>query len=466
MPSVQILDTTLREGELFDIFPPATRLEVATLLSRIRVGRVELTVDYPPRTNRGDLEPIIGALKQSGTEVVLHGRACREDVERISNYDVEGCGLYIAVSSLHRENKLHGISEEVSLQRLCDSVEHAKDKGIPYIRATLEDASRLHIEDAVSGAEKIVNATKLLKDAGATMVSVPDTSGLMAPRTAREFFARLRELSALPLSAHFHNDYGLASANTIEAALEGAAELQVTMQGIGDRNGIADLYEVVAVLEDVHGFRTGVDRRRLKEAYSAFARTTGLRLPWRHPLSEEAQTVRAGVHQSMTIKRPDGYIPAKKLANDFDGPAYAINQYLSHNLIHDLLSEYKPGLERDSSRRVTEILAVSARNGNASISRIQETIKREVGVEVPRSRLASLLGGQRVYVLLRLRPQYPAQTIAAEVRRWDEVEAVDEVYGEADMIVTMRLTDGDKPLNALRGKFTGQIQEMRVLLAD
>jgi hypothetical protein len=168
----------------------------------------------------------------------------------------------------------------------------------------------------------------------------------------------------------------------------------------------------------------------------------------------------------MTIKRPEGYIPSGKLMNDFLGPAYAINQYVGHNLIHSLLSEYIPGLEKDSSLRVTEMLAVSARDGRTSITKMQEIIKNELGLEIPRTRLASFFGGQRAYLLLKLKPQYPGQSIAAEVRRWDCVESVDEVYGEADMIITMRLDDDDRPLNLLRNTFGEAIQEMRVLLAD
>jgi isopropylmalate/homocitrate/citramalate synthase len=466
LTTLQILDTTLREGELFETFPLPIKLQLAIALSRVGIRRIEMTLDYPPRTKRADLESVIAALKESGTEVILHGRACDSDVERISTYEVGGCGLYIAISDLHRENKLHGMSEMQSIEQLSKAVQSAKNSGMRYIRATLEDASRLYVEKGESGVETIARATELLRDAGATMVSVPDTSGLMTPRAARAFFARLKQTSALPLSAHFHNDYGLSSANTIEAALEGADEVQVTMLGIGDRNGIADLYEVVSVLEDINGLRTGVDRRRLREAYATFTKTTGIRLPWRHPLSEEAQTIRAGVHQSMTIKRPDGYIPSGKLENDFLGPAYAINQYVGHNLIHNLLSEYIPGLEKDSSLRVTEMLAVSARDGRTSITKMQEIIKSELGLEIPRTRLASFFGGQRAYLLLKLKPQYPGQSVAAEVRRWDCVESVDEVYGEADMIITMRLDDDDRPLNLLRNTFGEAIQEMRVLLAD
>ncbi|MEM4498222.1 MAG: hypothetical protein QW692_05290, partial [Nitrososphaerota archaeon] len=288
----KILDTTLREGELYKRFRREVRVKIAELLARIGVDRMELTIDYPPRTTQEDVEAVIEALRSYDVEIVLHGRAYKQDVEAAAKYDVEGVGVYLAPTSLHRQFKLGGMSFEEAKRRLEEALELASSYGFKYRRATIEDASRYYLgEDG--GIEALARLVDDLGEAGATVVSVPDTCGMLTPFQAREFFERLTALCKTPLSAHFHNDYGYASANTVEAALAGADELHVSVLGIGDRNGIADLYEVSAALIDIHGVGLRIERSGLKELYDTFSKLTGIRIPFRHPLSLEAQTIRA-----------------------------------------------------------------------------------------------------------------------------------------------------------------------------
>ncbi|HXW36821.1 MAG TPA: hypothetical protein VEJ36_02815 [Nitrososphaerales archaeon] len=463
---MQVLDSTLREGELFKVLNPVARVKLASRLGDAGFGRVELTVDYPPRTLRDEVRPVVSALKDRGVEVVMHGRAVKEDLDSMSAYDVEGCALYIAVSRLHREYKLRGISEDEALGRLCDGVEKARSLGFKYVRGTLEDASRIFVEGGEDGLNTLRESIARVVSAGATIVSIPDTSGLLTPNGASELFKSLRRGSRSSLSAHFHNDYGFASANTVGAALEGADELHTTIMGVGDRNGIADAYEVVAALEDVHGIDTGIERRSLKPLYNYFSRVAGVELPWRHPLSESARTVRAGVHQSMTVRRGDGYIPSQKLANDFGEPRFGVSEYISHNLIRAILSHHGPVTD-EASRRVAERVATAAANGASSLDALMEIMSSETGIEVTREELSRYFGGQRFYVLLRLWPHYDAQEILDELSSWESVDAVDEVYGEADMVVRMRSEPGSgNPVAALRQAFPSAIQSVQVLVME
>jgi len=463
---MEILDTTLREGELFRVLPTDSRVRVATRLAEAGIRRVELTVDYPPRTTYEQALPVVRALKDRGVEVVMHGRATEEDLAAIAKYDIEGCGLYIAVSKLHREFKLHGISEQEAIDRLTESVEKAKSMGFRYIRATMEDASRLFVEEGEASVSRLVPSARALRSAGATLLSIPDTSGLMTPRLARGFFRSAKSSFEIPVSAHFHNDYGFASANTVEAGLEGADELQVTLLGVGDRNGIADLYEVVASLEDIYRVRTGIDRRALKSLYSLFAKVAEVQVPWRHPLSESAQTVRAGVHQSMTVRKKDGYIPSQKLLNDFGEPLYAISPYVSHNLVQNILAPYAQ-LTSESSRKVAEALALQSSQGPPSVHAVHDVIMSETGVSVPEKELGRYFGSEKMYILLKLKPQFPAAGLLDALTEMDEVDSVDEVYGDVDVVVKAHTPPGkDSVVSVLRQQFSEQIQDMKVLVTD
>ncbi|MEM1944992.1 MAG: hypothetical protein QXI97_01995 [Nitrososphaerota archaeon] len=463
---VTILDTTLREGELFKMFPRSVRVQVAEKLAEAGVRRIELTVDYPPRTFEADLQPVLQALDGKSVEVILHGRAYDEDLKSMAKYRVHGCAVYISVSQLHLQYKLHGMTYEEALYRLSLSVKRARELGFRYVRATLEDVSRTYLLEGEDGVRKIVEAAEKLRDAGASLVSIPDTAGLLSPRMAAEMIRAIRRGTDVPLAAHFHNDYGMASANTVEAALEGVEEVHVSLMGIGDRNGIADLYEVVSVLEDIHGLDTGIDRKSLRRLYQFFTRITGMRLHWRHPLSEEAKTIRAGVHQAMAVTKPEGYMPSKKLAYDFTAPTYNLSPYVSHRLVAAILGR---GRSEEDVRRLTNILAEEARasSGLLSVMRVREIISRETGMDLDPSHLASFLTGERVYVLAKLNPRFPAGEIVADLMGWDEVESVDEVYGDVDIVVTGRMTySPDNFVNRLRQKYGQALENVKVLVTD
>ncbi len=458
-----LLDTTMREGELFRILKTDAKVELVKKLAEAGIKRVELSVDYPPRTTYKDNEPVIKTLNDHGVETVIHGRAVKEDLEAASKYNVEGVALYISPTKIHRLHKLHGISYEEAVERLAEAVSKARERGFRYVRATVEDASRFYVEGEF---ELLVSAVNRLGDAGASLVSVPDTAGLLSPKKASEYIRMLRQSVSVSLAAHFHNDYGMASPNTVEAVLEGVAEAHVTVMGVGDRNGIADLYEVVATLHDIHGIDLGIDRTKLKNIYGFFSKISGVRIPWRHPLSEEAKTLRAGVHQAMAVEKPEGYIPRTKLETDFSNPVFHIGVYTSHRLVASLT-----GLDSKDPRvkKAAEALAVKARekNGGLAYMDLKEVLKKELGLNVSPETVEKYLKVEKVYLLVKLNPRYDPQLILKELASWDDVETIDEVYGDADVIITGRMSlTKDNIVERFRKLFGENIEDLKVFVAD
>ncbi len=456
-----LLDSTLREGELYRQLSVEVKVRVAEALAEAGVRRVELTVDYPPRTRRKDVEQVVEALRSHPVQVIIHGRAYPRDVEAAASYDVDGVGVYLAPTRIHREHKLGGIGYREAVERLKEAVELAKSYGFRYRRATVEDASRFYLEE---GVERLSSLVEELGEAGATLVSVPDTAGMLTPPLARTLFTELAERCRTPLAAHFHNDYGYASANTLEAALAGAEELHVTILGIGDRNGIADLYEVAAALADLHGLDLGVNRERLARLYREFSRLTGVKLFFRHPLSEEARTIRAGVHQSMVVRKPEGYIPSKKLHYDFEGAVFEATPFLSRKLVQMLLGD---GADEEEVRKATETLAQEAyrRGGRLTVRRVREVLEAK-GYRLREEALNRFFQHERAYILLNLNPRYPVRRVLAELSGWDEVEQVDEVYGDVDLVIVARIKPGESIVEHLRRKFGRVIERMRILITD
>ncbi|MEM4281658.1 MAG: hypothetical protein QW470_04080 [Candidatus Caldarchaeum sp.] len=463
MEATTLLDSTLREGELFRVLKTDAKVELVRKLAEVGIKRIELTVDYPPRTTRDDVEPVVRAVNECGLEAVLHGRALKQDVEAAAKYDPHGLAVYISPTEIHRVHKLHGITYEEAVGRLAEAVTLARSHGFRYVRATLEDASRFYVEGEL---EKLVSAIKRLDEAGVSLVSVPDTAGLLSPRTSAEFIRRLRQSVSTPLAAHFHNDYGMASPNTVEAILEGVAEAHVTVMGVGDRNGIADLYEVVATLEDIHGVQLGMDRSKIQSLYGFFGKVAGIRLHWRHPLSDEAKTLRAGVHQAMAVEKPEGYIPKKKLETDFGNPVFHIGVYTSHRLVA-MLAGLDPG--DPQVKKATEVLAKKARERRNGLNYmdLKEVLKKELGVDVTPETFERFVKRERAYLLAKLDPQYDVDKILRELAAWDDVESVDEVYGDVDVVVVGRLSLlKDNFVERFRTMFADGIEDLKVLVAD
>ncbi len=459
MPS--ILDTTLREGELYRRFKPEIRVKVAECLAESGVDRIELTVDYPPRTAQKDVKVVVEALRSYDVEIVLHGRAYRRDVEAAAKYDVDGIGVYLAPTEIHRRFKLNGIGFDEAKRRFEEALELAESCGFKYRRATIEDASRYYLEEE-GGIRALAELVEDLREAGATIVSVPDTCGALTPPHAREFFRMLKSLCKTPLSAHFHNDYGYASANTVEAALVGADELHVSILGIGDRNGIADLYEVSAALIDVHKIPLKVKRDMLKELYERFAKLTGVKLPFRHPLSREAQTIRAGVHQSMALRAPEGYVPVGKLRHDFERLYFEATTYLSKKLIQRILKT-KIG-EEELQKVSSEIARLAEQRGRDLSPREITEALISMGLEVDEHALNMLLKPQKSYILLNLDPRFPVREKVREILSWSEVDQVDEVYGDADLVIVARLEDD--VIERVKKLFGDAIIKLRTLITD
>jgi hypothetical protein len=168
----------------------------------------------------------------------------------------------------------------------------------------------------------------------------------------------------------------------------------------------------------------------------------------------------------MTVRRNDGYIPSKKLTYDFGEPLYGVSPFVSHNLMQEILAPYS-GVGPERSREVAEALAQSFPEGSPSIREIRQLILREAGVDVPEEALGRYFGGERLYVLLKLRPQYPVRNLLDDITNSDDVEGVDEVYGEADIVIRARSIPGkDGVLSLLRQKYAKVIQEMKVLVTD
>ena len=173
-----------------------------------------------------------------------------------------------------------------------------------------EDASRTEVD-------YLCQCYKEAIDAGATTVGFPDTVGLLTPRKAADFIKAIQDgvpnLDRALLAVHFHNDLGLAVANTLACIEEGANVVQCTVNGIGERAGNASLEEVAMALAmhgDQYHRKFRIDTTKLAPLCQLVAQLTGVMISRMKPIGgANIFATEAGIHQDGLLKNPDTYLP-------------------------------------------------------------------------------------------------------------------------------------------------------------
>jgi isopropylmalate/homocitrate/citramalate synthase len=463
---VTILDSTLREGELQPgvYYTKEGRVKVARALAEVGTPRIEFVIVYPSRG--GKLEDVKAAVDEvqecySGVTAVLHARALREDVELARAYDAKGCAVYMAPTSLHRRGKFHGMEQQKVIDNFVSVLELMRDYGFSYRRATVEDASRFDASTSKGGEDTLEFLGRLLKaieDAGATVVSVPDTSGVLPQNRCIPFIESVKRLTNTPLACHFHNDYGNALGNALQAmTIPGVEEINVSILGLGARNGITDHYEFVVNAEDLYEIKTGEKREKLRWLYDSFVQATGIPIPWNHPLAPQCFMEKAGTHQSQVVRDPRGYIPSKKFELDAGGEVrFEAGQFMSKHVVAKLFEGQS--VSPDLIVKVTNAVAARSalRRREVSPWEVKEIIEAKSGISIPIERITGVIRGSNyAYIMLSLVPQFPINELVQEVGKWKEVDRIDEVYGDVDVILLSRMKDfeGTDVVDKIRDRF-------------
>jgi 2-isopropylmalate synthase len=216
--------------------------------------------------------------------------------------------LFCGTSPLHRQYKLQKSRSEI-VKIITDAVGYAAEK-FRIVAFSPEDASRTEIDFLCECYREAIAA-------GATTIGFPDTVGLLTPEKARDLIKAIQDgvpnISRALLAVHFHNDLGLAVANTLACIDEGANVVQCTVNGIGERAGNAALEEVVMALtlhQDQYRRSHRIDTTRLAPLCRLVAELTGVQIPRMKPVGgANIFATEAGIHQDGLLKNPDTYLP-------------------------------------------------------------------------------------------------------------------------------------------------------------
>lgn len=307
---IVIFDTTLRDGEQS---PGATlntdeKLEIATQLARLGVDVIEAGF---PASSPGDLDAVqrVSRLVHGPTICGL-ARCVKSDIdaawEAVRDAEKRRIHVFIATSDIHMEHKLR-MSRAQVLERTRAMVAYARSL-CEDIEFSPEDATR-------SDPEFLYQVLAVAIEEGATTLNIPDTVGYTSPaefgRSIRDIRTHTPGIEKAIISVHCHNDLGMATANSLAAVLEGARQVECTINGLGERAGNAALEEIAMALytrRSYYGITTNVVMQELYPSSRMVSSFTGLAVQANKAIvGANAFAHEAGIHQDGILKNRQTY---------------------------------------------------------------------------------------------------------------------------------------------------------------
>ncbi len=320
--NIRIFDTTLRDGEQDSRAIPNghEKISAARVIDGIGVDVIEagcLAANCSPDEFSAVRE--IAQLKRSGelhAEVCALARAKTDDIDTVERAGVSYVHIYMGTSDKHMSSKFRGITRATVIGSSVTAVRHAKAKGMKVLFSA-EDATRTETDFLKEVYREVVAA-------GADEINVPDTLGVCESDNMRRIISEVKSAIGVhvPVHVHCHNDYGIATANTMSAILAGADCAQVTVCGIGERSGNASLEQIVSLLHfnsRYGAYTTNVNPQLLTDAARKIARLFHFNLSDDAPIvGKNAFTHKAGVHEDAVFRDPENY--------KFINPGYVGNE--------------------------------------------------------------------------------------------------------------------------------------------
>ncbi|UCZ53188.1 2-isopropylmalate synthase [Bacillus shivajii] len=310
MRKVDVFDTTLRDGEQSAgvNLHPHEKLEIAHQLERYGVDVIEAGF---PASSQGDFQ----AVKQIAEEVknckvVGLARSTKKDIDAVwqavKGAKKPGIHLFIATSPVHMQFKLHKEPEEV-IKTAVESVQYAS-QFFSHIQWSAEDATRSEWPFLAEIIEKVI-------EAGAKVINLPDTVGYTTPEEYGKLFQYIKQhvpnIDQVKLSAHCHDDLGMAVSNSLSAIQNGVDQIEGTINGIGERAGNASLEEIAVALKirkDAYEVETNIQLNQTVRTSKLVSKFTGMAVPQNKAVvGANAFAHESGIHQDGVLKNKQTY---------------------------------------------------------------------------------------------------------------------------------------------------------------
>ncbi|RLI95562.1 MAG: 2-isopropylmalate synthase [Candidatus Altiarchaeales archaeon] len=374
---IKILDTTLRDGEQTPgvSLTPDEKLTIAKALDDIGVDIIEAGAAI---TSLGEQESIKKIANENlNAEIASYARILKGDIDAAIKCDVDSIFLVSPTSDLHIRYKLRTTRDKL-ISKTLDAIQYCKDHGLVVDLCT-EDGSRTSVDFLI----------RLLKSAteyGIDRYTIADTVGVMTPEKIKDMFAKLKKEAKIPLGVHCHDDFGLATANTIAAVKGGAQVVDVVVNGLGERAGNASLEEVVMALKLLEDYETNINTKKISNLSELVEKLFGVPVPPNKAIvGENAFTHEAGIHVDGILKKPETYEAIKP---ELVGAKrrFVLGKHVGMKSVKKMLDELNISVNDEQLREIFEQIKYIGDKGKKVTSADLEAIAHSVlGIEIEKA---------------------------------------------------------------------------------
>jgi 2-isopropylmalate synthase len=326
-----------------------------------------------PVNSDAEFEAVRDIADATDTTVCGLARVVDEDIEAALDAGVDLVHVFVSTSDVQIEDSMHSSREDV-VERSVASVERVTEAGVPVMYSPM-DATRTE----TSYLAEVVEA---VDGVGIDWLNIPDTCGVGTPNRMAGLVEFVREHTDARVDVHTHDDFGLASANAIAGYEAGAAQAQVSVNGIGERAGNAAYEEVVMAVESLYDVDTGIDTTRITEIARIIEGKSGIDVPANKPIvGSNAFSHESGIHAAGVIENSDTFEPGVMTPEMVGAEReLVLGKHTGTHSVRARLREagYQP--TDDEVRAVTRrVKDYGAEKGRVTMTNLEE-FAREVGV--------------------------------------------------------------------------------------
>jgi isopropylmalate/homocitrate/citramalate synthase len=288
LPSkVTVYDVTLRDGEQYPglVFRKKDKVRLAEALNRLGVKRIEAGM---PAVSKEDFDAVKEIVKSVDCDVVAFCRGMQSDVDLALEAGVWGVIVEVPANERLIKEGYNWRKEDV-IEKAVKTCNYAKNNGL-HTTFFLIDSSGSEPEWLRSIVQETVKQTNI------DSIAAVDTFGRLNPPATRLFVQSMKQWTNVPIEIHVHNDFGIATANSLAAVEAGAEVVHTSMLGLGERSGGPATEEIAIALKYLYGLDPGLNLGELVKVSRVFREVTGLAIPGHKPVvGENSFTYEAGI---------------------------------------------------------------------------------------------------------------------------------------------------------------------------
>nr|WP_208288805.1 2-isopropylmalate synthase [Halobacterium sp. R2-5] len=371
--SVRIFDTTLRDGEQTPrtSFSYDDKRAIAAALDDANVDVIEAGF---PANSEQEAEAVADIAASTETTTCGLARVVESDVEAAVDSGVEMIHVFASTSDVQIEDSMHSTREDV-VARSVAAVEQAADAGVEVMFSPM-DATR-------TDPEFLAEIVEAVDEVGVDWINIPDTCGVGTPKRFGELVEFVGQHTDARIDVHTHDDFGLATANALTGVEYGADQMQVSVNGIGERAGNAAFEEVVMAAESLYGAETGVDTTAITEISQLVAERSSVPIPVNKPVvGANAFAHESGIHAAGVLENSETFEPGVMTPEMVGAEREVVlGKHSGTHAVRDQLEEAGYDPTDEEVREVTKKVKAHAGDDEVVTDAVLRAFAGEVGVD-------------------------------------------------------------------------------------